>query len=84
MKKLLKIFGYLSLFLCLLFFVYGSMKTVEASENDPVEIDLGEGLTMTKESQAENFAGKSFTFSGVCLVGGMIMLVFAKGMKKNT
>jgi len=82
MRKLLKMAGYLLFFSCILFFVYGSMKTVEASDTDPIEIDLGEGLTMTKESQADYFAGKAFTISGISLVGGVLALVFARGMKK--
>lgn len=83
MKNLFKLSGILLLVLAVVFFVYGSMKTVEAEDSTATEIDLGEGLTMTQESQAENFAGKAFTIATVAGVGGVLLLLVGRGLKKR-
>lgn len=82
MKKLVNVFGGLLLLLALVFFLYGSMKTVDAEENTS-SVDLGEGLVMSRESEAEVFAEKAFILAGITGVGGVILLLVGRGMKKR-
>lgn len=82
MKKITYTFSMLLFLFSLLFFVYGSMKSVEAAEKEPTEIDLGEGLNMQSESQEKVFSSKAFTFTGISFVAGLGTLLIARGIKK--
>jgi len=74
MKKLSKILGGLLIAFAILMFMYGSIKTSRALEEDENKVQLTEDIVMVEENKNEGIAKNSFMVGGVSLLLGIALI----------
>lgn len=81
MKKISKIFSGLLIGFAIMMFMYGSVKTSRALEEDENRVQLTEDVIMVKENINEGIAKKSFMVGGVALILGIALMSMGRGKK---
>lgn len=81
MKNLLGLLGGIFITLAILMFMYGSIKTSRALDEEDKKIQLTDEVVIIQESENKDKAKGSFKIGGAILVAGIILLVMSRKPK---
>lgn len=81
MKNLLGLLGGIFITLAILMFMYGSIKTSRALDEEDKKIQLTDEVVIIQESENKDKAKDSFKIGGTILVAGIILLVMSRKPK---
>lgn len=83
MKNLFRLLGGTLILLAIVLFLYGSVKTYRASEEQSLRKDFGDGIVLVEKGAQETFAGYSFTAAVVSGVLGLVVCLLGAGDSKK-
>jgi Ca2+/Na+ antiporter len=77
MKNLIRLIGGMLIFMAIVLFLYGSVKTYRAEQEEPATTELEPGITLVERSTQQNFAEYSFTAAAVSGILGLVVFLSA-------
>ncbi|MFM9948615.1 MAG: hypothetical protein ACKV1O_11810 [Saprospiraceae bacterium] len=83
MKNLFKILGGLCLFLALIFFLYGSMRTASGEEKGKNEVDMGDGIILVEKNTEQQFGDYGFNLAAILGIGGIVLLLLGRSSERR-